>query len=148
MHVGSFCVSIIHPTPIWTTGSLTCVRDHYMCVYSPGLDTPTVSQHNIFDLEKLVKFFIMPPTGFGCLYHRFPKNVSQPFLQYSRSLSDALICGSANITNNQNTVWRMFVLVFLWRGKSNDCLYKQRFVPFFFFFRTLSDGLLSHPMFQ
>ena len=49
----------------------------------------------------------------GCLHHRFPKNnVSQPFLQYSGSLSDALICDSANTTNNQNTARRMFVLVY------------------------------------
>ena len=58
----------------------------------------------------------------GCLYHRFPKNnVSQPFLQYSGSLSDALICDSANITDNQNTARRVFVL-FLWRDNSQDCL--------------------------
>ena len=39
--------------------------------------------------------------------------VPQEYLQYSGSLSDALICDSANITNNQNTARRMFVLVFM-----------------------------------
>ena len=37
VHVGSFRVSIIHRTLRWTTGSLTCVRDHsYACVYTRG----------------------------------------------------------------------------------------------------------------
>ena len=35
MHAGSFCVSVIHGTMTWTTGSLTCVRDHsFACVYT------------------------------------------------------------------------------------------------------------------
>ena len=34
VHAGSFRVSIIHRTLTWSTGSLTCVRDHsYACVY-------------------------------------------------------------------------------------------------------------------
>ena len=50
MHAGSFCVFVIHQTLTWTTGSSMCVRDHsFACVY-----TPTVSQHNIFNSEKLV----------------------------------------------------------------------------------------------
>ena len=50
----------------------------------------------------------------GCKYHGFPKNnVSQPFLRYSESLSEALICDSANITNNQNTARRLFVPVYM-----------------------------------
>ena len=32
VHAGSFHVSVIHQTLTWTTGSLTCVHDHY-CVY-------------------------------------------------------------------------------------------------------------------
>ena len=32
----------------WTTGSLTCERDHsYACVYTQGSGIPTMSQHNI-----------------------------------------------------------------------------------------------------
>ena len=56
-----FVFSVIHRTPRWKTGSLTCVRDHsYACVYTPGgwLGTPTVSQHNICDSEKLSQIFI------------------------------------------------------------------------------------------
>ena len=49
-----FRVSVIHQTLTGTTGSLTCVRDNsYECVYTRGLATPTASQHNIFDTEKL-----------------------------------------------------------------------------------------------
>ena len=49
VHAGSFSVSVIHQTMTWTTGTLSCLRDHYCaCVC-----TPTVSQHNIFDSEKL-----------------------------------------------------------------------------------------------
>ena len=37
VHAGSVRVSIIHRTLTWTTGSLTCVRDHsYACVYIQG----------------------------------------------------------------------------------------------------------------
>ena len=49
---GCFCVSVIHQTLIWITGSLTCVHEHSCaCVYTRELGTLTVSQHNIFDLE-------------------------------------------------------------------------------------------------
>ena len=50
VHAGSFHVFVIHRTLslTWTTGSLTGIRDHsYVCVYTMGLGTPTVSQHNI-----------------------------------------------------------------------------------------------------
>ena len=51
--IRSFCVSAIHQTLTWTTGSSTCVCDHsYVCVYTWGLVTPTASQHNIFYSEK------------------------------------------------------------------------------------------------
>ena len=53
--LGACCFSIIHRTlTTWTTGSLTCVRDHfYEREYTRGLGIPTASQHNIFDSEKL-----------------------------------------------------------------------------------------------
>ena len=54
VHAGSFRVSVIHRTLTWTPGCLTSVRDHsYACVYTRGLGTPSTSQHNIFDSEKL-----------------------------------------------------------------------------------------------
>ena len=54
-HAGFFCVSVIHQTLTWTTGSL---RDHsYACVYTQGLGTPTASLHNIF-YSKTHKFFL------------------------------------------------------------------------------------------
>ena len=54
-------VSVIHRTLTWTTGSLTCVRDHsYACVFTQGLGTPTTSQHNIFDSENLSHFSCAP----------------------------------------------------------------------------------------
>ena len=49
VHAGS--VSVIRQMT-WTTGSLTCVGDHSDACMR-GLGTPTMSQHNIFDLEKL-----------------------------------------------------------------------------------------------
>ena len=61
VHAGSFPVSVIHQTLTWTTGSLTCVHDHsYACVYTQGLGTPTLSQYNIFDSEKLTHFSCAP----------------------------------------------------------------------------------------
>ena len=42
VNAGSFRVSVIHRTMTWTTGSLTCVRDHsYACAYTRGLGTQT-----------------------------------------------------------------------------------------------------------
>ena len=58
-HAGSFRVSVIHQTLTWTTGSLTCIRDHpYACVYTRGLGTPTTTRPNMFDSEK--------PTNCSC----------------------------------------------------------------------------------
>ena len=52
--------------------------------YNPRTNMP-MATHTVNELQ----FFF----EIGCLHHRFPKNnVSQPFLQYSESLSDALIC--------------------------------------------------------
>ena len=63
VHAGSFRVFVIHRTLTWTTGFLTCVRDHsFTCVYTRGLGTPTASQHNIFDSEK-THFFSCAPGG-------------------------------------------------------------------------------------
>ena len=60
IHAGSFRVYVVHRTLTWTTWSLTCVRDHsYAGVYTRGLCSPTVSQHNIFDSEKLVKLLFV-----------------------------------------------------------------------------------------
>ena len=47
---------------IWTTWSLTC--HSYVCVYTQGLGTPTTSQHNIFNLEKLAQNVLVLLTGF------------------------------------------------------------------------------------
>ena len=66
VHAGSFHVSVIHLTLTWTTGS-------YVCVYTWGLGTQTVSQHNIFDSgEKTHKFFLSSWRGLnlGHWYHR------------------------------------------------------------------------------
>ena len=66
MHAGSFCLSVIHRTLTWTTGSLTCVRDHsYACVYTRGgvghKDSES-AQH--FDSEKHSQFFLVLLTRF------------------------------------------------------------------------------------
>ena len=46
---GSFRVSVIHRTLIWTTGFLTCVRDHsYACEYTRELGTPTARSAHYF----------------------------------------------------------------------------------------------------
>ena len=63
VHADYFRVSIIHQTRTWTTGSLTCVHGLlYACVYTRGgLGTPTASQHNLSDSEKLS--FSFAPDG-------------------------------------------------------------------------------------
>ena len=64
MHAGSFRVSVIHHALTWTTGSLTCIRDHsFACVCTRGLGTPTTSQHNIFDSGKTLTHFSCVPDG-------------------------------------------------------------------------------------
>ena len=43
-----------------------CVRDYsYACMYTQGMGTPTASQHNVFDLEKLSHIFIVLLTQAG-----------------------------------------------------------------------------------
>ena len=65
MHAGPFRVSVIHQTLTWTSGSLKCVHDHsYACIYTQRLGTQTMSQHNIFDSEKLSQIFVMLLIGF------------------------------------------------------------------------------------
>ena len=56
VHAGSLHVSVIHRTLTWTW-SFLCVRIH-----TSGLGTPTPSQHNIFDSEKLT-IFVWAPDG-------------------------------------------------------------------------------------
>ena len=65
VHAGSFRVSVIHRDLTWTTGSLTCVRNHsYACVFTRGVGhSDNVSAHH-FDLEKLSQFFLVLLTGF------------------------------------------------------------------------------------
>ena len=59
VHARSFH-AIIHQILIWTTASLTRVRDYsYACVDTRWLSTATASQH-IFDLEKFKKFSCAP----------------------------------------------------------------------------------------
>ena len=57
VHAGSFRVSVIQRTLTWTTGSLSCVH-----LYTRGgwAHTPTSSQHNILDYEKLKRFSCAP----------------------------------------------------------------------------------------
>ena len=64
--VQCFLVSVIHQTLTWTTGSLTCIRDHsYVCVHTHrGLGTPTTSQHSILTWIKRFSFFLVLQTGF------------------------------------------------------------------------------------
>ena len=63
--VQCFRVSVIHRTLTWTTGSLTCVRDHcYTCVYTHGGFGHTDSesaQH--FDSGKTLTRFSCAPDG-------------------------------------------------------------------------------------
>ena len=61
MRAGSFSrVSVIHRTLTWTTGSLTCVRDHSCaCVYTRGLGTPVTSQYNIIIIMMLMLMMII-----------------------------------------------------------------------------------------
>ena len=47
VHAGSFCVSVIHRTLAWTTGSCVIM----VVKKTQGLGTPTVSQHNSFQFD-------------------------------------------------------------------------------------------------
>ena len=54
-------VSVIHRTLAWTTGSLTCVRDHSCAyTYTRWLGIQTASQQNISDSEQLTNCSCAP----------------------------------------------------------------------------------------
>ena len=58
VHAGSLCVSIIHQTLTWTTGSLTCVRDHsYACGYTQRVGHNGSDSAQQFWLGKTHKMF-------------------------------------------------------------------------------------------
>ena len=60
--VQCFHVSIIHQTLTWTTGSLSCVRDHsFACICTRGLGTLT-SQQNL-TLKNSRKFLLCSEQG-------------------------------------------------------------------------------------
>ena len=81
MHAGYFRVFIIHRTLTWTTGYVTCVRGlSYACVCTRVLGTPTASQHNLFDSEKL-KVFLVLLTGLEPSTNRSPVQRSKPLSQ-------------------------------------------------------------------
>ena len=58
MQAGSVCVSVIHRTMTWTTGSLMCVHD-FMRAYTHGGCAHWKSQYSIFDSETLWLIMIM-----------------------------------------------------------------------------------------
>ena len=63
VHAEPFHASVIDQTLTWTTGSLTCVRDHSCaCVYTHGGvgHTGSESAQYIFDSEKLTNFPCAP----------------------------------------------------------------------------------------
>ena len=66
VHAGSFLVSVIHRTMTWTTRICNVRTWSFLCVriHTGVLGTPTASQHNIFDSEKLWFFFLVLLTGF------------------------------------------------------------------------------------
>ena len=101
VHAGSFNVSVIHRTPTWTSGSLTCVHDHpYACSYTRRLGTPTTSQHNIFYSEKLTDFSCAPD-----IVRTSGLRISSPTLyQLSHPVTPFVIslllaCSSSNLLN-------------------------------------------------
>ena len=84
VHAGSSHVSVIHDHRTLTL-TLTCVcDDSYARVYTRGLGTPTISQHNIFDSEKH-KFFLCSWQGsnLGSLDLEFNVlSIEPPFLMF------------------------------------------------------------------
>ena len=88
MHAGSFRVFVIHRTPTWTTGSLTCVRDHSCACYTHGgwahrqrVSTFLTRKNSQFVLVLLTGF---EPRSFGSLSPTVYQ-VSHPVTPYSRS---------------------------------------------------------------
>ena len=65
VHAGTFCVSVIHQTLTWTTGSLTCVHDHscaWVYTHRSWAHWHRVSTTFLTRLEK--KVFLVLLTGF------------------------------------------------------------------------------------
>ena len=97
-HAWSFRVSVIQRTLTWTTGALMCVRDHFcVCVYTRGLGTPTVSQHNMFDSEYSFSFSWAPDGirtrvmhGIGTLVRRSTHWATNQDTIYRRTMKRAI----------------------------------------------------------
>ena len=130
VHAGSFRVSIIHRTLTWTTGSLTCVRDHYyVCVCTLGLGTPTASQHNVFDSEKLT-VFVCAPDGIrtSVIWILSPTlcQLSHPVTRYwcsRHTRSTVLLPGGARIeprTNADKITSQWIVVSSVWSFHRSD----------------------------
>ena len=66
MHAGSVCVSVIHRSWTWTTGSLTCARDYSCaCVYTRGFGhTDSERASTTFVTRKKSQMFLVLLTGF------------------------------------------------------------------------------------
>ena len=89
VNAGSFRVSVIHRTLTWTAGSFTCIL-FLMRAYTH--EGATVSQHNIFDSEKLspknsVLLTGFEPRIFGSRVRRYPLSHPVIPLKFSVFLS-------------------------------------------------------------
>ena len=71
--LGLFDFSVTHRTLTWTTGSLTCVRDHSYAIriHTRGLGRPTVSTAFLTQ-EKLTNFSCAPDrVDYYCQHHYY-----------------------------------------------------------------------------
>ena len=88
MYAGSF----YPPTMTWTIAFLTCVPDHsYSCIYTQGI---LMSQHNIFDLEKLTHLFLVLLAGFEPLV--FGSRVRLYQLSHPANVTLSLFCAPSD----------------------------------------------------
>ena len=117
MHAQSFCVSVIHQTLTitWTTGSLTCVRDHsyYACVYTQELGTLTLWRRvstiflTVFLVfltgfkPRVIESWVWPSTSWAmsaCLLHNIHHSVDYILSIILHRLT-VRMCPSNNLTS-------------------------------------------------
>ena len=111
--VQCFCVTVIHRTLTWTTGSLTCIRSN-ACVYTQGWGTPTTSQHNILTQKTLTNLsfaldgiwtsghgihWISRPTLYQLSHHVISADKQLHMRNFPRLLQKPLHCNRITLMN-------------------------------------------------
>ena len=124
VHAGYFGVSVVHQTLTWTSGFLTCVRDHSgECVYTRGLGTHRQrgSMHNIKrkktnGIRKSV--MILGDIGMSCHTHRWYQNAMGADLKKKKKVT--LVNISRSVKSHASWVCVISTLIVMTKASWNQ----------------------------